>query len=62
MSVLIIVIATALSSFIFGWWLHNSYAVARDSFLLSRQQKAIRKLEKENARLCAILTPESDSA
>jgi hypothetical protein len=61
-SILITSLATALSFFVLGWWLHSTYAVARDNFLLNRQQKIIRKLEKENARLRALLTTERDSA
>jgi hypothetical protein len=62
MSVLVAVMATALSFFVIGWLLHSMYAVARDNFLLNRQQKVVRKLQKENARLSAVLTPEEDSA
>jgi hypothetical protein len=58
MSILILLAATALSVFILGWWLHSMYAVARDNFLLNRQQKVVRKLEKE---LAWLRTPDEDS-
>lgn len=60
MSVLISSLAIAVSFFILGCWLHSMYAVARDSFLLNRQQKAIRKLEKENAHLRALPHPRKE--
>ncbi|HEU5156144.1 MAG TPA: hypothetical protein VFU43_04050 [Streptosporangiaceae bacterium] len=61
MSILMLVLATALTLIILRWWLRGMCAATGGNVLLKRQAKEIRELRAEIARLRKLLNPDEDS-